>query len=83
MVRTKNKQESIDFLWERSKGNTDCKDNHFFIGKNGEILGHGYLQGNGDYFPNYPKDMKLDITVVKGMNKKDLVEQIRTAMNEE
>ena len=81
-MRTKNKIETIKALWAVSKRESDCKDNHFFIGKNGEILGHGYLQGNGDYFPNYPTKMKLDVTVVAGMKKRDIAEQIRTAMNE-
>lgn len=82
-MRTSNKKQTIEALWAVAKGKSDCKDNHFFIGKDGEILGHGYLQGNEYYFPKYPAGMKLDMVVVAGMKRKDIIEQIEIATNEE
>ena len=78
MVRTNNKTETIDFLWERSKGKTKCKDNRFFIDQEGKIIGNGYLQGNGDYFPTIPNG--IEISVGKGTKKKSIVDQINAAM---
>lgn len=78
MIRTNNKTETIDFLWKRAKGETENKDNRFFIDQEGRIIGHGYLQGNGDYFPKTPNG--VEITVAKGTKKKDVVEQVDAAM---
>lgn len=78
MVRTNNKTETIDFLWKRSKGETECKDNIFFIDQEGKIIGCGYLQGNGDYFPTTPSG--IEISVEKGTKKKSIIEQVNAAM---
>ena len=78
MVKTNNKTETINFLWERSNGKTECKDNRFFLDREGKIIGHGYLQGNGDYFPTTPNG--IEIGVSKGTKKKDIIEQVNAAI---
>ncbi len=77
-MKTNNKTETINFLWNRSQGKTKCKDNRFFIDRDGRIIGPGYLQGNGDYFPTTPNG--IEISVSKGTKKKDTIEQINAGM---
>ena len=60
-------EETRKILMRRARGHTENKDNHFFISaKTGEIISSGYLQGNGDYFPNMPKNT-YDVEVSKEM----------------
>lgn len=80
-MRTNNNKETIAALWAVAKGEGATKDNHYFIGTMGEIQGHGYLQGNGDYFPQIPKNT-IDIVILRGMKKRDVIKEVNFAIEE-
>lgn len=80
MVRTKNKTETINFLQKVSKRTAKTTDNHYFINQDGKIVGHGYLQGNGDYFSHIPEG-SIDIVVQKGTTKKIIRNEVKRAMS--
>lgn len=77
MTKTNTETETIEFLWEHSRGKNECKVNRFFIDRFGRIVEHGYLQGKGDIFPTIPNG--IEVWVQKGTKKKDIIERVKAA----
>ncbi len=71
MTKTNTETETIEFLWERSRGKNDCKVNRFFIDRYGRIIGHGGIS------PTIQNG--IEIWVQKGTKKKDIIERVKTA----
>lgn len=79
-MKTDNKTETTNYLINRANGKTECKDNSFFIDIEGKIIGHGYLQEDGEYFPAMPNG--IEIYISEGMTKKDIIEQVNVAIKD-
>jgi len=71
MTKTNTETETIEFLWEHSRGKKECKVNRFFIDRFGRIIGHGGIS------PTIQNG--IEILVQKGTKKKDIIERVKAA----